>query len=227
MAILDYATVRASDSPYAALTAADLPALSTAPLAEQEQAFAATVLRNPKVRAVLERLAALDLPPWYLTAGALFQTVWNVGAGRDDLTHGILDLDLFFYDGKDLSYEAEDVVIKRCQEAVHDLDVNLEPRNQARVFLWYEAKFGRPVEQYRTLEEAVATFAFTCCSVALSLDSGGRLTIHTTHGYDDLFAGVLRPSPTTIAPREVYEAKAARYCEVWPQLTKIPWPADH
>jgi hypothetical protein len=103
--------------------------LAGAPLDVQATAFATTVLRNHKVRTVLERLAALDLPPWYLTAGALFQTVWNAAHGIEDLTAGIRDLDMFFYDGDDLSYEAEDAAIKRCVAACQDLDVELEPRN--------------------------------------------------------------------------------------------------
>lgn len=221
MHLLDYAAVRQHQPP----AGADFTALSTASPDLQAQAFAATVLRNPRIRAVLERLAGLDLPPWYLTAGALFQTVWNTAAGHADLHRGIRDLDLFFFDDQDLSYEAEDVVIKRCLEACHGLGVDLEPRNQARVHLWYEAKFGKAIPAYRDLEHAISSFAATCCSVAIRLDAAGRLTVHATHGFDDLFALTLRPSPTSIAPREIYETKAARYCEMWPMVTKLAWPS--
>jgi hypothetical protein len=127
--LLDYADIT-RENRYSRLAGPQqFRALAGAPLDAQATAFATTVLRNPKTKAVLERLAALDLPPWYLTAGALFQTVWNAAHGADDLTCGIRDLDLFFYDGDDLSYEAEDVVIKRCVAACQDLDVELEPRN--------------------------------------------------------------------------------------------------
>ena len=43
--------------------------------------------------------------------------------------------------------------------------------------------------------------------------------------FDDLFAFVVRPNPV-IAPRHVYEAKAARWRTLWPRLVVLPWPAD-
>lgn len=43
-----------------------------------EECFLDLVLSNPTVREILRRTAALALPDWYLTAGCLFQTVWNV-----------------------------------------------------------------------------------------------------------------------------------------------------
>ncbi|MGW0856701.1 nucleotidyltransferase family protein [Streptomyces sp. NPDC002690] len=218
--------VRRGDLSNLPLTASDLRELTNAPPEEQALAFAGTIMRNPTISAVLERFSALDLPPWYLTAGSLFQTVWNSAAGRHDLNHGIRDHDLFFYDDVDLSYEAEDLVIRKCLHACADLGVEVEPRNQARVHLWYGAKYGKSIPQYASLAHAISSFAATCCCVAVNLDEEGLLRIHTTHGFEDLFNGVLRPSPVTIAPRQVYEDKAARWMEVWPALTKLPWPRD-
>ena len=222
MLVLDYAAVR-DRSPYARLDSVGLGGLVSVPPRVQAEAFAATVLRNPGVRGVLERLAPLDLPPWYLTAGALFQTVWNVSAGAADLNAGIQDFDVLFFDAGDLSYEAEDVVIKRCLHACEGLGVVVEPRNEARVHLWYEEKFGKAIAPYRDLEHAISSFAATCCCVAVGLNADGALSVHSTHGFTDLFAGVLRPNPLTVAPRSVYDAKAERWLRVWPRLTKLPW----
>ncbi|WP_433892707.1 nucleotidyltransferase family protein [Streptomyces sp. CA-111067] len=222
MPVLEYAAVRDTRD---LVTAHDLPGLASARPEEQAAAFAATVLRNPTVRGVLERLAPLDLPPWYLTAGSLFQSVWNVAAGESDLNAGIRDHDLFFFDDQDLSYEAEDVVIKRCLHACEGIDAIVEPRNEARVHLWYEGKFGKAIAPYTSLEHAVSSFAATCCCVAVSLSADGALSVHSTHGFADLFAGILRPNPLTVAPKSVYEDKAQRWLGVWPHLTKLPWPA--
>lgn len=223
--VLDFEVARGNLS-HTTLTATDLHELASAASEEQALAFAGTIMRNPTISAVLERLSTLDLPPWYLTAGSLFQTVWNSAAGHDDLNRGIKDHDLFFYDDTDLSYEAEDLVIKKCLHACEDLGVEVEPRNQARVHLWYGQKFGKDIGPYRSLEHAISSFAATCCCVAVNLDKDGLLTVHSTHGFGDLFNLVLRPNPVTIAPRQVYEDKAARWMEVWPALTKLPWPQD-
>ncbi|GHA08121.1 hypothetical protein GCM10010372_04300 [Streptomyces tauricus] len=67
--------------------------------------------RNDVLTEVLARTAALDLPGWYVTAGCLFQTVWNVVTEKPP-TSGIKDYDVFYFDGSDLSWEAEDSVIQ-------------------------------------------------------------------------------------------------------------------
>ncbi len=36
----------------------------------------------------------------------------------------------------------------------------------------------------------------------------------------------MRPNPRSPAPRHVYEAKAARWTSVWPELTVLPWQDD-
>ncbi|MDX8029694.1 nucleotidyltransferase family protein [Lentzea sp. BCCO 10_0856] len=61
-----------------------------------------TLARNEVLVEVLRRAAELDLPGWYLTAGCVFQTVWNVVTCRPP-TEGIRDYDLFYFDGSDLS----------------------------------------------------------------------------------------------------------------------------
>lgn len=103
-------------------------------------AFEQLVRRNEVIDALLPRLAALDLPDWYLTAGCLFQTVWNELSGRPATT-AILDFDVFYFD-PDLSWTSEDRVIRRCAATCADLAVEVQVRNQARVHLWYEGRFG-------------------------------------------------------------------------------------
>lgn len=186
-----------------------------------EQQFLDAVLRNPRVGDVLARAEALDLPDWYLAAGCLFQTVWNVLDGRDP-THGIGDYDLIYHDGRDLSWDAEDVVIRRCAEAFADLGVEVEVRNQARVHLWYEDHFGVPYPPLGSSAEAVDRYAAHACRVAVRRVAG-RYEVYAPSGFDDLFAFVVRPNPG-IAPRAVYEAKTARWQPLWPRLKVLPWP---
>ncbi|MBA9054477.1 hypothetical protein HDA42_003655 [Streptomyces costaricanus] len=71
--------------------------------------------RNEVLVEVLGRAAGMRLPGWYLTAGCLFQTVWNVVTGRPP-GRGIKDYDLFYFDDTDLSWEAEDAVIRAGRE---------------------------------------------------------------------------------------------------------------
>ncbi|WP_313903137.1 nucleotidyltransferase family protein [Rhizobium leguminosarum] len=74
--------------------------------------FLARIRLNPVNHLLLEKLPALGLPQCMLTAGCLFQTVWNLKTGNDP-EHGIKDYDIFYFDDHDLSWEAEDKVIRR------------------------------------------------------------------------------------------------------------------
>lgn len=81
--------------------------------------------RNEVLTDVMTRAATLELPGWYVTAGCLFQTVWNVVTDRPP-TSGIRDYDIFYFDGTDLSREAEDAVIKAGQEVFAGLPAEVE-----------------------------------------------------------------------------------------------------
>ncbi|MGY2085065.1 nucleotidyltransferase family protein [Blastococcus sp. SYSU DS0539] len=186
-----------------------------------EERFLELVTADPTVRAVLERAPALGLADWWLTAGVLFQTVWNGLTGRPPGT-GIRDADFFYFD-PDTSWGAEDAVIRAGAELFADLPVPVEIRNEARVHLWYELRFGAPAVPFRDCADAIDHFAAVCCCYGIRVDDAGAVEVYAPHGYDDLFALVVRPNPR-LAPRHVYEAKAARWVGEWPELTVLPWP---
>ncbi|MEV7752349.1 MULTISPECIES: nucleotidyltransferase family protein [Streptomyces] len=191
-------------------------------LSDGEQERLREVLgRNAVLVEVLGRAAGMGLPGWYLTAGCLFQTVWNVVTGRPP-GGGIKDYDIFYFDDTDLSWEAEDAVIRAGREVFAGVPVEVEIRNEARVHLWYERKFGVPCPPYRSVEGAIDSFAATACCLGVRLETGGEWVFYAPCGLDDVFGLVLRPNPV-LAPREVYEAKAARWVGEWPELTVLPW----
>jgi len=122
--------------------------------------FLAALSRNETLTRVLNRAAAMGLPGWYVVAGCLSQTVWNVVTGQPPEA-GILDYDLAYFDASDLSFDAEDAVIQVGLEAFGDLPAPVQIRNQARVHLWYEQKFGTPCPPHSSTEEAIGTFEAT------------------------------------------------------------------
>jgi uncharacterized protein len=113
-----------------------------------EERFLGIVLADPTVATILEQAPSLGLDDWWLTAGVLFQTVWNALTGRPSGT-GIRDADLFYFDA-DTSWEAEDAVIRAGADLFGDLPVPVEIRNEARVHLWYADRFGIPAPRSAT-----------------------------------------------------------------------------
>jgi hypothetical protein len=148
--------------------------------------------------------------------------VWNCLTERDPAA-GIRDYDLNYFDPADLSWEAEDAVIRRAAELFGDLDAIVEVRNEARVHLWYEQRFGVPCPPLTRTTDAIDTFPNTSSCFAVRPGATG-LEVYAPHGFSDLFSLVARPNPV-LAPRAVYERKTARWREQWPALRVLPWPA--
>src|SRR5215467_13978739 len=90
------------------------------PIDEQVEHFRAALSRNRTLTEVLAIAAGMELPGWYLVAGCLYQTVWNVATGQLPEA-GILDYDLAYFDATDLSWEAEDAVIQAGSTLFGDL----------------------------------------------------------------------------------------------------------
>jgi uncharacterized protein len=192
------------------------------PIDEQLTQFRMALRRNRTLMEVLARAEAMDLPGWYLVAGCLYQTVWNVVTGQPPEA-GILDYDLAYFDGSDLSWDAEDAIIKAGHQTFAGLPAPIQIRNQARVHLWYEQKFGVPCRPHQSTEAAIDTFEATTACLGVRLQSGGRWRIYAPHGLADVFNLVARPNPV-LAPRYVYQAKTTRWRQQWPGLTALPWP---
>lgn len=168
----------------------------------------------------LRAARSLELPDWWLVAGAIYNSVWNSLTGRPAMT-GIKDVDLFYFDDADLSYEAEDAVIKRAAPALGRLQLPVEIRNQARVHLWYEEHFGTPYSPLRSSREAIDRFACTN-AVGVQLQADDRLDICAPYGLDDIFSFRLVPNRER-DNRRTHEAKAARAVAIWPELEVVPW----
>jgi uncharacterized protein len=186
-------------------------------MSPQAVRLAAILEASPAVMAVLRTARALDLPDWLVFSGAVYQTAWNHLTGRP-AGHGIKDYDLGYFDASDISYEAEDVVIRRVAAAFDPpLRDQVEVRNQARVHLWFEDHFGEPYAPLGSCAEALERFAAPAFAVGARLTAGGAVEIVAPFGLADLFALRIRPSPRRRVKgfRRIAEGVRAR----WPELT--------
>ena len=174
--------------------------------------FLDLVRRNAAVANALDRLPRLSLPQCHVTAGCLFQTVWNVASGRPP-SENVRDIDVFTFD-KDLSWDAEDDAIRRAEALLADLPIRVELRNQARVHLWYERRFGAPCSPLRSARDGIDRFLVSCTAVGIEVATGD---LHAPYGLDDLAAGVLRFNPRHPRPAQ-FRAKAEDNSARWPWL---------
>ncbi|KAI8271146.1 hypothetical protein K4K58_000021 [Colletotrichum sp. SAR11_239] len=164
---------------------------------------------------------SLNLPNWYLAAGAVSQTIWNHMSGLPPAT-GIHDYDLVYFDDTDLSWAAEDAAIQRGRALFADVPAEVEIRNQARVHLWYEAKFGAPCPRHESVEAGIDSWIATSAMIGVRLEADGEWRVYAPRGLSDFFNMVVRPNPQ-VGVREKYEEKARRWLGIWKGLTVMPW----
>lgn len=177
-----------------------------------ETELLALVRRNPVNVAILERLPRLGVQQAHLVAGCLFGAVWN-GLTARPAAENVNDYDLFYYD-PDTSYAAEDAVIRRADALFADLNAKVEVRNQARVHLWFAARFGQTRPALGSVRVGIEQFLVRC--TCLGVDEHGHL--YAPCGLDELEAGLLRRNPLNSDDGRLYAAKVQSYQQRWPWL---------
>lgn len=181
--------------------------------------FIDDAFHNGNNRAILERLPALQLPDAWLVAGCLFQTVWNLRSGRDPGA-GIKDYDIFYFDGDNLSADAEEAVGRRVTACYADLGIAVEAKNQARVHTWYAEWFGFPYPALADSRAGIDRFLVPCTSVGLQARPGQAPHLYAPYGLDELYRGILRPNPLC-DHRPLFRKKAQSYRARWDWLQVI------
>ena len=188
-------------------------------MTDLETRLADIVRADPGLMHVLTTVRGLGLDDWRVFSGAVYQSVWNAVTGRP-AGYGIRDYDLGYFD-PDVSWEAEDAVIKRVAAAFEPpFSDMVEVRNQARVHLWFEGKFGEPYEALTGTDEALARFVAPAFAVGVRLEEDETISVAAPFGLEDVFSLTLRPNPNRPLARGWGRAVASATAR-WPELSII------
>jgi len=192
--------------------------LAMTTLTEEDEVLA-ILFDHPPLKTLFEGLRELDLPGWVIVAGCLFQTIWNTKTGQPH-GWGIDDYDVFYFDDRDLSYEAEDLVIQQVDARFPDFPSRIEVRNQARVHLWYPEKFGHPYPALLSSFEGVDRFLHASCAIGLTVDAQGQPKLYAPFGLTDMLTMKLRANPWNKGDVRRRE-KEAKWQKFWPELEVV------
>lgn len=195
---------------------------SDLPGADQALQLKHLIYAEPWLMTALRTLAALDLPDSWIVAGAIYNMVWNRLTGQSPV-RGIKDIDIFYFADGDLSFEAEDNVIKACEPQFAGLPVPVEIRNQARVHLWFPKHFGFEIDPLKDSRDSIGRFSSVAYCIGARLDPAGDIELHTPHGLQDLFSFRVAPNRAYNNNRATHDKKAERAKSLWPQLSIVPW----
>jgi hypothetical protein len=155
-----------------------------------------------------------------LVAGAIVQTVWNDFFDYEP-NYGVKDVDLVYFDGSDLTQEAEANHEARIRQLFSSKGITIDVKNEARVHLWYARKFGAEIAPYTSTWHAITTFPTTATAIGVQ-PAGSGLLISAPFGLADLLGAIVRPNKVQIT-EAIYAAKVMRWRACWPGLTIVDW----
>jgi hypothetical protein len=195
-----------------------------ADMTSAEDRMRGIVASSPWLMRVLATVASSGLPDAWVGAGVLRDLVWGQLYGSGFTPAQVHDVDVVFFDPRDLGRGRDDQATEQLRRACPG--VPWEAKNQAAVHTWYHAKFGgEPVAALASIADAVATWPETATAVAVRLPAGGdaRIEVCAPLGLADLLGGVWRRNPRRVS-LDVSLARLARHqpARRWPRVRVIP-----
>jgi hypothetical protein len=184
----------------------------------QEQELISILLQNEKIVLVLKSALKLNLPNWYLGAGAIAQTFWNYKSGLS-LDHGIEDYDLVFF-SKDMSDKQQAALLLEVPELFDGISVDIV--NEATVHNWYYRHFKKEIKPYISTESAIDTWPTTATCIGVRMTFEGLIEIYAPFGLSDLFSLTVRANKVLIS-EDVYYNKVKKWRKNWDCLNIIEW----
>jgi uncharacterized protein len=183
--------------------------------------FYTIIKQNSYLDDVIKIASSEQIEKFYIGAGAVTQTIWNFIFGYE-LTYGIDDIDIVYFNNDDLSELAEDIVIKVLSQKLKHIPFHMDIKNQARTHLWYKDKFGYDVLAVSSIKDAIDRWPTTATSIGLRINRDNDMEIYAPFGLDDLFSGTVRANKRQITS-EIYDRKVQKWIRKWPNLKIIPW----
>ncbi|MEA5595214.1 nucleotidyltransferase family protein [Rivularia sp. UHCC 0363] len=169
------------------------------------------ILSNSPIGDVLPAISQLNLPDWWLAGGALRNTVWRSIFGENCKLF-INDFDIAFFDengDRDQELAAKAVLNHLFPDYLFDI------KNQASFARW---RSGRKI--YTNTEDGIKNWLHTTAAIGVRLDSQGEWEFFTPYGLDDLFNGIIRPTPTNIDNPDA-QRKADSFLQKCPCLRSL------
>lgn len=160
---------------------------------------------------ILRAIRDVRLPDCWLAGGAVRNTVWRQIFG-EECRLGIKDFDVAFFDkDADRSVEARAREILEKQFPHHKFDV----KNQASFGVWRDGQFV-----FKSCEDGIAHWLHTATAVGVRLNVADEVEIFQPYGLDDLFQGVVRPTPEQVG-KEAALAKRDQFLSSCPALKSV------
>ena len=178
---------------------------------------------NKELMDMLDYISTLNLPNFYIAAGSVFQTIWNK-IDNKDLNYNIKDIDVIYYNDKDLSVEKDleyfEIINNYCKDKGYKYEIDVS--NEARMHIWKKEKFKIDVKPYKSSEDAINKWIATVHAIGITKDKD-EIKIYAPYGLSDIFSKTIRPIKHEYNTKDIYDKKANSWKERFDNLTIIEW----
>lgn len=192
-------------------------------LDKQCHKFISILEENKDLMIILDYLAKLNLPNFYIAAGSIFQTIWNYYDNRP-LNYGIKDIDIIYYDKDNLTKEVEQKLENQIIDFLKQQNLNYEVdiHNEARMHLWKKENENKDIDQYQNSEDAIAKWIATVHAIGITKEKG-QIKVYAPYGLSDIFSRTIRPIKHKGNSQELYNKKVASWQSRFSNLNIIEW----
>lgn len=180
--------------------------------------------KNKELMEMLNYISSLNLPNSYIAAGSIFQTIWNY-YDRKELNFGVKDIDVIYFNNKDLSVERDleyyNIINKYVKSKGFNYEIDVS--NEARMHLWkMEHGQGEKVEPYKNSEDAMSKWIATVHAIGITKEDN-QIKVYAPYGLSDIFSKTIRPIKHDGNSKELYDKKVVGWSERFNNLTIIEW----
>lgn len=170
------------------------------------------VRREAWLMGSLRAARSLQFPDWYIAAGAIRNTVWNILHGFPGISH-LKDVDVVYFDSHDL----EGIKEKTSKTLLQNMQpsVKWDVVNQARA-----PSFNSQCKNIHSSCASIAYWSETCTCVGVRLEEDDSITVCAPHGLHDLFHLLVKPVPAPYQDLNLYAKRiqGKRWRQIWPKL---------
>jgi len=178
-----------------------------------QQTLISALLEDERRRQILTRVRDLALPDCWIGAGFIRDTIWALLSGSKKTGETANDVDVIWFDPMRAKAEFDAQIEQRLISV--DPTVPWSVKNQARM----HTRNGD--EPYASCAHALSFWPETATAVAARLTEAGKIETLAPFGLQDLFDGVVRPTPRFRRDKlDLFEKRwrEKKWLERWPFL---------
>lgn len=190
-------------------------------ISEQNEKFVSIIKKNKDLMLILDYIESLNLPNFYIVAGAVFQTIWNYYDNKP-LNYNIKDIDIIYYDSNNLSKEDEKKLEYNISQYFKDMNYEFDVHNEARMHLWKKENENKNIDQYKNSEDAIDQWIATVHAIGIT-KKNNDIEIYAPYGLSDIFSRTIRPIKHKANSEELYNKKAIAWKNRFDNINIIEW----